>query len=106
MSCVSSLSIGSLPIAGGATAAGIAAAKAAEAAIATGPAQSAETPAAPGTARQYVTEDHGCQEAAAPAATVAAGSAGAEEKDQQADAAEDRGPRDGIGGGATDAAGG
>src|ERR1035437_7913538 len=99
MSCVSSFSIGSLPIAGGAAAAGIAAAEAAKAAIAgIGTAASAGTATAPGAARHHVTEDQGGQEAAAPAAAVAARSAGADEKDQQADAAENRGPGNGIGG--------
>src|ERR1035437_838860 len=99
MSCASSFSIGCLPIAGGAAAAGIAAAEAAKAAIAgIGAAESAGTATAPGAARHHVTEDQGGQEAAATAAAVAAGSAGAEEKDQQADAAENRGPGNGIGG--------
>src|ERR1035437_7747646 len=106
MSCVSSFSIGSLPIARGAAAAGIAAAEAAKAAIAgIGPAESAGTATAPGAARHHVTEDQGGQEAAAPAAPVAAGSAGAEEIGQQADAAEDHGPGNGLGGSAVDTAG-
>src|ERR1035441_5985507 len=98
MSCLSSLSIGSLPIAGGAAAAGIAAAESAESAI-------AGIGTAPGAARHHVTEDQCGQEAAAPAAPVAAGSAGAEEIGQQADAAEDHGPGNGLGGSAVDTAG-
>src|ERR1035441_1747181 len=105
MSCVSSLSIGSLPIAGGAAAAGIAAAESAKSAIAgIGAAESTGTATAPGAARHHVTEDQCGQEAAAPAAAVAAGSAGAEEIDQQADAAEDRGPGNRLRGSAMDAA--
>src|ERR1017187_10789081 len=106
MSCLSSLSIGSLPIAGGAAAAGIAAAESAESAIAgVGPAESTGTATAPGAARHHVTEDQCGQEAAAPAAPVAAGSAGAEEIGQQADAAEDQGPGNGLGGRAVNTAG-
>src|ERR1035438_9238215 len=106
MSCLSSLSIGSLPIARGAAAAGIAAAESAESAIAgIGAAESAGTATAPGAARHHVTEDQCGQEAAAPAATVAARSAGAEEIDQQADAAEDHGPGNRLGGSAMGAAG-
>src|ERR1035438_8996364 len=69
MSCVSSLSIGFLPIAGSAAAAGIAAAEAAESAITRiGAAESTGTATAPGAARHHVTEDQCGQEAAAPAA--------------------------------------
>src|ERR1035438_9140780 len=106
MSCLSSLSIGSLPIAGGAAAAGIAAAESAESAIAgIGAAESTGTATAPGAARHHVTEDPGGQEPDPPAAPVAAGSAGAEEIGQQADAAEDHGPGNGLGGSAVDTAG-
>src|ERR1035438_4955987 len=103
MSCFSSLSIGSLPIAGGAAAAGIAAAESAESAIAgIGAAESTGTATAPGAARHHVTEDQCGQEAAAPAAPVAARSASAEKIDQQADAADDHGPGNGLGGSAVD----
>src|ERR1035441_638813 len=106
MSCLSSLSIGSLPIAGGAAAAGIAAAESAESAIAgIGATESTGTATAPGAARHHVTEDQCGQEAAAPAAPVAAGSTGAEEIDQHADATEDHGPGNGLGGSAVDTAG-
>src|ERR1035441_7803953 len=107
MSCLSSLSIGSLPIARGAAAAGIAAAESAESAIAgIGAAESTGTATAPGAARHHVTEERCGQDPAAPAAPVAAGSAGAEEIGQQADAAEDQGPGNGLGGSAVDTAGG
>src|ERR1039458_10522316 len=57
MSCVSSLSIGSLPIAGGAAAAGIAAAESAKSAIAgIGAAESTGTATAPGAARHHITD--------------------------------------------------
>src|ERR1035438_2404501 len=99
MSCVSSLSIGSLPIAGGAAATGIAAAESAESAIAgIGATESTGTATAPGAASHLVTEVQCGQEAAAPAAPVAAGSTGAEEIDQHADATEDHGPGNGLGG--------
>src|ERR1039457_2312597 len=106
MSCLSSLSIGSLPIARGAAAAGIAAAESAKSAIAgIGAAESTGTATAPGAARHHITEDQCGQEAAAPAAPVAAGSAGGKEIGQQADAAEDQGPGNGLGGSAVDTAG-
>src|ERR1039458_8685514 len=106
MSCLSSLSIGSLPIDRGAAAAGIAAAESAKSAIAgIGAAESTGTATAPGAGRHHVTEDQCGQEAPAPAAPVAAGSAGGEEIGQQADAAEDQGPGNGLGGSAVDTAG-
>src|SRR5713226_1537434 len=108
-SCVSSLSIGSLPIAGGAAAAGIATAKAAKAAIAgIGTAESAGAAASPGAARHHVTQDQARQEtaaSAASAATVAAGAAGAKQENKQDDAANDHWPGNGIGGSAADAPG-
>src|ERR1035437_1196033 len=105
MSCVSSFSIGWLPIAGGAAAAGIAAAEAAKPAIAgIGAAEAAGTATAPGTARQHVTEDQGGQEATAPAAAVAARSATEKKEKQEEDAADDGRPGYAIGGRAAVAA--
>src|SRR5258708_6209307 len=99
MSCESSLSIGSLPIAGGAAAAGIASAKAAEAAIAgIGSAESAGTATSPGTARHHVTQDQARQKAAASAAPIPAGSARAEQEEKQKDPADYRRPGNGVGG--------
>src|ERR1035438_4510102 len=105
MSSVSSLSIGCLPIAGGAAAARIAAAESAESAIAgIGTAESAGPAAAPGSARHQVTQEQAGQETAAPAPAVAARAAGAEQEEQYADAAEDHGPGKRFGGRFLDAA--
>src|SRR5260370_24595502 len=99
MSCESSLSIGSLPIAGGAAAAGIASAKAAESAIAgIRSAESAGTAASPGTARHHVTLDQAGQRAAASAAPLPAGSARAHQDEEQQDPAADVRPRPRAGG--------
>src|ERR1035437_7788065 len=105
MSCASSFSIGCLPIAGGAAAAGIAAAEAAKAAIAgIGAAESAGTATAPGSARHHVTEDQAGQDAAWPPAAVAAGSAAKEKDKQKKDAEADRRPGYAIGGRTANAA--
>src|ERR1039458_5024258 len=98
ISSVSSLSIGWLPIAGGAAAARIAAAESAESAIAgIGATESAGTAPAPGSARHQVTQEHAGQQAAAPAAAVAARSTGAKQEEQHGDAAEDHRPGKGLG---------
>src|ERR1017187_4591191 len=88
-----------LPVARGAAASGIAAAKTAKTAVARiGPAESAAAAAAPGGAAHQVTQNQGGQNTAAAESAEAARRSGANQPEEQADSTEDHRPGDGIGG--------